>query len=101
MVAADIGVWVIFEIQHFITLQQNLPIFPESETKFFYKVVDAQIEFLKSENGDFDMMTLFQGGRETKGKKKSPSDWKLVFNLKEHKVFSSGQVIILDLYNVC
>ena len=36
--------------------------FAESETKFFFKVVDAQIEFTIGDNGRVSMMTLFQGG---------------------------------------
>jgi CubicO group peptidase (beta-lactamase class C family) len=36
--------------------------FAESETKFFFKVVDAQIEFAIGDNGRASMMTLFQGG---------------------------------------
>jgi hypothetical protein len=36
--------------------------FAESETKFFFKVVDAQIEFTIGEDGRASMLTLFQGG---------------------------------------
>lgn len=54
--------------------QENLPIFPESETKFFYKIVDAQIEFIKGDNQSFDSLILYQGGRETKGKKTSSTN---------------------------
>ena len=46
-------------------------IFPESETKFFLKVVDAQIEFIESENGSFESFMLYQGGHEIPGKKKN------------------------------
>ena len=46
--------------------QRAIPIFPESETKFFPKVVDAEIEFGKDEKGAVTNLTLRQGGRETK-----------------------------------
>jgi len=36
--------------------------FAESETRFFFKVVDAQIEFAIGDDGRASMMTLFQGG---------------------------------------
>jgi CubicO group peptidase (beta-lactamase class C family) len=51
------------------TGQPFFEIFPESETKFFLKVVDAQIEFSKDASGNTTGMTLFQGGREMPGKK--------------------------------
>ncbi|NOX17370.1 MAG: serine hydrolase [Chlorobi bacterium] len=51
------------------TGQGEYEIFPKSETKFFYKVVDAQIEFFKDENGKVDRLVLYQNGRELPGKK--------------------------------
>ena len=51
------------------TGQSTYPIFPASETKFFLKVVDAQIEFLKNEQGVFDKLKLYQGGQELVGTK--------------------------------
>jgi len=36
--------------------------FAESETKFFFKVVDARIEFTIGDDGRASVMTLFQGG---------------------------------------
>ena len=44
--------------------QSRLPIYPSSETKFFYKVVDAQIEFFKNDKGVVDRLVLHQNGRE-------------------------------------
>lgn len=52
------------------TGQQKVSIFPESETMFFPKVVDAEIEFIKNDKGDVTGMILHQGGRDTKGVKK-------------------------------
>ena len=50
--------------------QPKFPIFAESETLFFYKVVDAQFEFVKSEKGEITGLVLHQNGRDTKGVKK-------------------------------
>jgi hypothetical protein len=36
--------------------------FAESETKFFFKVVDAQIEFTIGDDGRASVLTLFQSG---------------------------------------
>jgi uncharacterized protein YneR len=52
------------------TGQGKLPLFAESETKFFYKVVDAQIEFFKDGKGSISNIVLYQGGREMKAPKK-------------------------------
>jgi len=46
------------------TGQDSNPIFPESQTKFFLKVVNAQLEFNKDQKGKIVSATLFQGGRE-------------------------------------
>ena len=45
-----------------VTGQPKFPVFPESETKFFFKVVDAQITFVKSEKGSVDHLILHQNG---------------------------------------
>jgi len=45
------------------TGQQKFEIFAESQTKFFLKVVDAQIEFVKSDTGNFKSFILYQGGQ--------------------------------------
>ena len=52
------------------TGQSRVPLFPESETMFFPKVVDAEIEFVKNDKGEVTEMILHQGGRDTKGVKK-------------------------------
>jgi len=51
------------------TGQPKFPIFAESATKFFLKVVDAQIEFSRDEAGAVTSLTLYQNGNATKGKK--------------------------------
>jgi CubicO group peptidase (beta-lactamase class C family) len=52
------------------TNQEKLPLFAESETMFFLKVVDAQVEFVKNEKGEVTHMILHQNGRDVKGVKK-------------------------------
>lgn len=49
------------------TGQPRFELFPESETRFFFKVVEATIEFHGAEDGQADSLTLFQGGREMPG----------------------------------
>ncbi len=51
------------------TGQEKLEAFAESATKFFLKVVDAQIEFLKDESGKVTKLILHQGGQKTEVKK--------------------------------
>jgi CubicO group peptidase (beta-lactamase class C family) len=51
------------------TGQPKLELFPESETRFFLKVVDAQIEIQRGPDGKATGLTLFQGGQEIPGKK--------------------------------
>lgn len=51
------------------TGQPKLPLFSESETSFFLKVVDAQIEFVKT--GDaVNALILHQGGRDMRAERK-------------------------------
>ena len=52
------------------TGQPAFPVFPESQTKFFLKVVDAEVEFFSNEKGEVSYIILHQGGRDTKGVKK-------------------------------
>jgi len=52
-----------------VTGQGIYQVFPESETRFFFKVVDAQLEFLPNKKGDFDSFILYQGGMEIRGTK--------------------------------
>jgi len=49
--------------------QGKLPLFAESETKFFPRVVDAEIEFGKDDKGAF--LVLHQGGRDMKAPRTS------------------------------
>jgi CubicO group peptidase (beta-lactamase class C family) len=42
--------------------QPKMELFPESETKFFLKVVDAQVTFVKDDKGKVTHLILHQGG---------------------------------------
>jgi sulfur relay (sulfurtransferase) DsrC/TusE family protein len=46
--------------------QQQFPIFAESETKFFLKAVDAQVEFFTDAGGTVTHAVMYQNGRERK-----------------------------------
>jgi CubicO group peptidase (beta-lactamase class C family) len=51
------------------TNQPQFEVFPESETKFFLRVVDAQITFVKDAQGKVTSLILHQGGRDQTAKK--------------------------------
>ena len=52
-----------------VTGQGKSPIFAESETKFFSKVVDAQFTFTKDDTGAVTGMILHQNGRDVAGRR--------------------------------
>jgi D-alanyl-D-alanine carboxypeptidase len=52
------------------TGQPKIEIFPESETLFFLKVVDARLEFVRGADGKATSVILHQGGRDRPGKRK-------------------------------
>lgn len=49
--------------------QPKFPLFAESETKFFLRVVEAQITFTKDDAGTVTGMILHQGGRDSSAPK--------------------------------
>jgi len=51
------------------TAQPNLRLWPESETQFFLKEVDAQITFTLDANGKVTGLVLHQRGRDMPGRK--------------------------------
>lgn len=55
-----------------LTGQTFLEIFPESETEFFYKAVDAQITFVKDKQGRATSLILHQNGQHLKATKRNP-----------------------------
>jgi len=46
-----------------LTGQHDMEIFPESETEFFYKAVDAQLTFVKNGQGEVTALILHQHGQ--------------------------------------
>jgi CubicO group peptidase (beta-lactamase class C family) len=52
-----------------LTGQPAAELFPESETKYFYKIVDAQIEFFRDAAGATTELKLYQGGKTMPAKK--------------------------------
>lgn len=50
-----------------LTGQAKVAIFPETETRFFLKVVDAQLEFFKNADGAVTHVMLRQGAQNIKG----------------------------------
>ena len=52
--------------------QPRFPAFPESESKFFFEIVDAQITFLRNEAGTVVALVLHQGGRDQEAKRIEP-----------------------------
>jgi hypothetical protein len=48
----------------------TLPVFPESETKFFSKPWPTRFEFSKSDNGEFTAVKQIDGDKEENGVKK-------------------------------
>ena len=51
------------------TGQGKIEIFAETETKFFVKVMDAQLEFIRNVSGKVEKLILTQGGRKMDAKK--------------------------------
>jgi hypothetical protein len=64
---------MVLEGNHLLVKFDNggaLPVFPESETKFFSKPWPIQFEFSKNDNGEFTVLTRYEGGKEEHGTKK-------------------------------
>ena len=57
------------QLQVQATGQQKFPVFAESQSKFFYKVVDAQITFMPAADGAPAHLILHQGGANQKATK--------------------------------
>jgi len=52
-----------------VTNQPTITFYPESETKVFTKVIDAQLSFSEIADGKAQKMTLHQNGREQPAKR--------------------------------
>jgi CubicO group peptidase (beta-lactamase class C family) len=53
-----------------LTGQPRFEIYPASETKFFLRVVEAEVTFVKDEKGAVSHLILHQGGKDQKGIRK-------------------------------
>src|SRR5262249_7433977 len=53
------------KLQAQLTGQPSFEVFPESETNFFYKFVDAQLTFVKGRDGKVTGLILHQNGDKT------------------------------------
>ncbi len=51
------------------TGQPKFELYPESETKFFAKVADIQVTFVKNEKGEVTQLIVHQEGKDTPAKK--------------------------------
>jgi hypothetical protein len=51
------------------TGQEAFELYPEAEDKFFLKVVEAKLTFVKDDKGQVTGLVLHQGGRDSPGKK--------------------------------
>ena len=49
--------------------QPRFPVYPESETEFFYEIVDAQITFVQNDAGKTVSLILHQNGRDQEAKR--------------------------------
>ena len=51
------------------TAQSEFEVFAESETEFFYRVVNAQVSFARPEGGVVPQLTLHQNGKDMRGRR--------------------------------
>ncbi|MFG3593848.1 serine hydrolase [Bradyrhizobium sp. RDI18] len=51
------------------TAQPEVEVYAESETEFFYRVVDAQVSFARSEGGVAPSLVLHQNGKDLPGRR--------------------------------
>ncbi len=58
------------QLKVMITGQPRFPVFARSENKFFYKVVEAQLSFVKDDAGKVTSLVLHQGGLDQTAKRK-------------------------------
>jgi len=56
-----------------ISGQAKVPIYPESQNRFFWKVVDAEAEFARDAHGKVKSVVIHQGGNDVQGTRISDS----------------------------
>lgn len=69
-----------------LTGQPSVPIYGESKTEFFAKLVDAQISFIARRSGNVDSLVLHQNGREFPMKRIDANEAEQVERLAEEKI---------------
>ncbi|MGI0133354.1 MAG: DUF3471 domain-containing protein, partial [Candidatus Micrarchaeaceae archaeon] len=57
-----------------LTGQSAFPIYPESETRFFFKIVHAEIDFATNAKGEVTGLVLHQSGQSIPGEKLKPGE---------------------------
>lgn len=85
-----------------MTGQPKFPIFPETETRFFLKVVEAQFEFTKDASGVVTGGNILQGGQRVplkKGEPYKPSDDEKKAFVGKYKSFDMDMSIEVELNN--
>ena len=73
------------------TGQNTFPVFASASDRFFFRAVDAQLEFSRADDGSIDAVTLFQNGREIRGERLArdadlPADRYAVIEVPEEKL---------------
>ena len=61
------------QLQAQLTGQSTYPVYPESEQRFFYKVVDAVLTFETGSDGKASAVVLHQNGRDTRAPRIVPA----------------------------
>ncbi len=85
-IAPQFALTVVLQGDHLVvqaTNQPAAPIFASSPTRFFYRVVDAEIEFFPDAAGKIDHLVLYQGGHEIKGMRENDKAAVLTSERKE------------------
>ncbi len=57
-----------------LTAQPAVRIYPEAEDEFFYRMVDAQLSFVREENGQVTSLVLHQNGQDLPAKRLKPKE---------------------------
>jgi CubicO group peptidase (beta-lactamase class C family) len=73
-IAEGVNVTITLDGEHLfaqISGQQRLQLFPQSETSFFMKAVEVQVDFVQNATGAVTQMVSHQGGRDTIAKRMS------------------------------
>jgi CubicO group peptidase (beta-lactamase class C family) len=50
--------------------QRNMPLFAESQSRFFWKIVDGELEFIATDAGQITHLVLHRDGQDWRGKRK-------------------------------